>query len=250
MIAEFDDPRLAAIYDTVNTYGDNEQPDFYAQVAADTGAATVVELGCGTGMVARALAARGYRVTGVEPSPAMLAIARTRPRADQVQWIAGDASVLDADASTGAFDFAFMSGHVAQFFVTDESWRSALGALHRTLRPGGHLAFESRNPQAREWQHWTRPRTRTVDDPTAGRIETWTEVDDVSDGIVTYRNHYRFATTGEDLVSHARLRFRTEAELRAALYAAGFAVEQVYGDWDRSPVAPTHPELIFVAVRD
>ena len=102
----------------------------------------------------------------------------------------------------------------------------------------------------REWERWTRPRTRLIDDPAAGRIQTWTEVDDVTDGIVTYRNHYVFTATGDDLVSHARLRFRAEPELHSSLAAAGFTVEHVYGDWDRSPVSPTNPELIFVARRD
>ena len=41
-----------------------------------------------------------------------------------------------------------MTGHVAQFFLTDEHWRAALTALHAALRPGGRLAFESRNPDA------------------------------------------------------------------------------------------------------
>ena len=136
LIAEFDDPRLVAIYDAVNAYGDNEQPDFYAQVAADMGAVSIVELGCGTGLVSRKLAALGYQVTGVDPSAAMLDVARRGPGAEHVRWICGDASALDASA--GASDMAFMSGHVAQFFVSDESWTTALDRAPRratTRRP-------------------------------------------------------------------------------------------------------------------
>jgi SAM-dependent methyltransferase len=40
--------------------------------------ATVLDLGCGTGHFARALAERGYRVTGVDPERAMLGVARER----------------------------------------------------------------------------------------------------------------------------------------------------------------------------
>jgi hypothetical protein len=53
-----------------------------------------------------------------------------------------------------------------------------------------------------------------------------------------------------DLVSFARLRFRTRAELTTSLAAAGFAIEHVYGTWARGPVTPEHPELIVVAHRD
>lgn len=244
-IAEFTDPRLVAIYDTVNPYAPDAQPGFYAQLAAEVGAASIIDLGCGTGLITCELARLGYRLTGVDPAPAMLDIARHRPYGEHVHWIDGDAGRLGPlDA-----DLAIMSGHVAQFFLTDESWLEALTALHGALRPGGRLAFESRNPGAREWEGWTRDARVRADDPTAGRVDTWSEVHDVSDGIVSYLIHYAFAATGEELVSRARLRFRTLAELTRSLADAGFAVERVYGDWDRRAAGPTTPELIVVAVR-
>jgi len=45
------------------------------------------------------------------------------------------------------------------------------------------------------------------------------------------------------------LRFRSEPELVASLADAGFAVERVYGGWDRRPASPTTRELIVVARR-
>jgi SAM-dependent methyltransferase len=245
LIAEFDDPRLVAIYDAVNAYGDHEQPDFYAQVATDIGATAIVELGCGTGLVTCHLAERGYRITGVDRSSEMLAFARRRHGADQVTWVHGGAPAFGAPEA----DLAFMAGHVAQFFITDDEWCEALGALHHALRPGGVLAFETRNPDAREWERWSADRIRSVDDPDAGRIETWTECHDVRDGIVSYTNHYRFAATGETLTSSAALRFRALPALDETLAAAGFNVDDVYGNWDRTAVSPTAPELILVAHR-
>jgi hypothetical protein len=87
----------------------------------------------------------------------------------------------------------------------------------------------------------------SVEDPTAGRVDTWTEVGDVRDGIVSCAGHYRFAATGEELVSPIRLRFRTQEELTRSLADAGFELERMYGDWDRRPVDPTTRELIVVA---
>ena len=140
-----------------------------------------------------------------------------------------------------------MTGHVAQFFVTDESWHAALTALHGAVRAGGRLAFESRNPGAREWEQWTPGACTSVHDPIAGRIDTWSDVRDVRNGVVTYVNHYVFAATGEALVSEGRLRFRSQAELTQSLADAGFAVERIFGDWDRRPAGPTTRELIVVA---
>jgi SAM-dependent methyltransferase len=175
----------------------------------------------------------------------MLDIARREPFGDRVRWVHGDATRL----GTPAADLAIMTGHVAQFFVTDESWQTALTALHAALRPGGHVAFETRNPDAREWERWTRSERSTVNDPDAGRIEIWSEVHDVVDGIVSYTIHYAFEANGEELVSRCDLRFRSLTELHASLAGAGFAIEHVYGDWDRRPAGPTTRELIVVAAR-
>jgi hypothetical protein len=41
---------------------------------------------------------------------------------------------------------------VAQVFLDDAEWATTLRAIHTALRPGGHLAFESRNPDDRAWE--------------------------------------------------------------------------------------------------
>jgi SAM-dependent methyltransferase len=243
VIVEFTDPRLVAVYETVNAYDPGTQPDFYLGLAAEVGARAVVDIGCGTGLITRELAQQGYDVTGVDPAPAMLEVARTRPHGDQVRWLEGGPDRLPA----GAADLAIMSGHVAQFFIRDEAWAGALAAVGRALRPGGHLAFESRDPAAREWERWTRAERRSYDDPVAGVIEVWAEVTGVAGGVVSYDNHYAFAATGDEVVSPTRLRFRTLDELRRSLEGSGFSVERVAGDWDGRPPGPTTGELVVVA---
>ena len=50
----------------------------------------VLDLGCGTGLLATAIAARGPAVTGVDPAAAMLAIARDREGGGRVTWVHAD----------------------------------------------------------------------------------------------------------------------------------------------------------------
>ncbi|MFD3444695.1 class I SAM-dependent methyltransferase [Microbacteriaceae bacterium 4G12] len=241
--AEFTDPRLVAVYDSLNPYDAGTQPAFYLRLAEELGARSVLDVGCGTGLVTREFVDRGYAVTALEPSAEMIAVARRRIGEDRATFLAGGTALLGAlDA-----DLAFLSGHVAQFFLTDVSWQRALNDLRRALRTGGTLAFETRNPAVREWETWSDGPPRVSVDPVAGRIETWTRVDDVDAGIVSCTLHYRFLDTGEELAAANRLRFRTPAELEASLADAGFAIEETFGGWDRRPFEADSAEIILVA---
>jgi SAM-dependent methyltransferase len=154
------DPRLVEMYDTDNPRG--ADTDFYLRLAADLDAHKILDLGCGTGLLTRELAVNGRRVVGIDPSPMMLAYARRQLGADAVHWIEGDSSAL----GTPEADLVIMTGNVAQVFLDDADWATTLRAIHAALRVGGHLAFESRNPNARAWEGWNREATyEQVDSP-------------------------------------------------------------------------------------
>jgi SAM-dependent methyltransferase len=243
-IPEFTDPRQVAIYDAVNAYEPGTQPDFYLGVAEEVSAETVIDLGCGTGIITLEFARRGYRMIGVESSRVMLEVAQKNAGADGVQWVHGGAG----QAGTPGADLAFMSGHVAQFILNDAEWLETLAGVKEALRPGGYLAFESRDPRAREWERWT-GRKRIIPDSPYGRIESWTEVTNVEGEVVFAVGHRRLLQTNEELVSPFALRFRSEELLRQSLTSSGFLVESVFGDWDRRPSAPGERELIVIARR-
>ncbi len=60
-------------------------------------------------------------------------------------------------------------------------------------------------------------------------------------------DNYLFTATGEHLISPVALRFRALDEIAASLDAAGFAIDEVYGDWDRRLAGPGEKEIIVVA---
>jgi SAM-dependent methyltransferase len=242
LIPEFTDPRQVVIYDSVNSYEPGTQPDFYLGVAEEVRAETVVDLGCGTGIVTLEFAREGYRTIGVDPSSLMLEVAQQKPGADGVQWVQGSAGEL----GTPGTDLAIMSGHVAQFILDDSGWLETLAGVRKALRPGGCLAFESRDPRAREWECWN-GRKRIIPDSPCGRIESWTEVRNVEGDVVHAVGHRRLLDSNEELVSPFALRFRSEELLRQSLTASGFSVESVFGDWDRRPSGPGERELIVIA---
>jgi len=236
--AIFADPRLARVYDALDA---PERPDLdaYAAMAEEFGARVVVDVGCGTGVLACRLAARGRTVIGIDPAGASLEVARDRPHADRVRWLHGGA----ADLPPLGADLALMTGNVAQVFLTDAEWADALRACRRALRPGGRLAFEVRDPDRRAWRLWTREASRRVLDlPEVGTFETWYELVEVALPYVTFRHEFVFRRDGVRATSQSTLRFRDRAEILASLAAAGLAVESVRDAPDRRGL-----EFVFVA---
>ncbi len=90
------DPRLAALYDALNPA--DASTAFYLSLPAAP-PARILDVGCGTGLLACEFATRGYDVTGADPAAAMLATARGRPGGDQVRWIQADAASLATGTS-------------------------------------------------------------------------------------------------------------------------------------------------------
>lgn len=238
------DTRLVELYDLDNPRGIDT--DFYLALAKEIAARHIIDFGCGTGLLTCELAVEGRQIIGIDPSAAMLKVARRKPGAERVQWVEGDSSALGKREA----DLAIMTGNVAQVFLDDIEWAATLHALHMALRPGGYLAFESRNPLARAWEKWNRDDTFAQIDTPFGLMECWLDLVNVEDGKVRFVGHNVFKSTGEDVIASSELRFRYKAELANSLINAGFTIEQVYGNWHREPFKDTSRLIIFVAPCD
>lgn len=240
LCASYADQRLAAVYDALNPPGAHTA--FYLGLAGEA-PVHVLDLGCGTGLLACRLAARGHHVTGADPAAAMLDVARSRPGGDMVRWIETDAAGLSAGSR---FDLVIMTGHVLQIFLDDCDVRAALRAVRRQLAPGGRVAFETRNPAAREWAGWN-PRDTQQHVTAAGvAADVHYDIRSVAGELVTYETCFRFA--GEDtVVVPETIRFMSQDQVAAFLADAGLTQVTWYGDWDQSSFSPASPEIIAVA---
>ena len=236
--AHYELSELAALYDIDN--GWSADRSFYRDLAGKT-PCRVLEIGCGTGLIARAMAERGHRVTGVDPAQAMLDTGRNAPFGERIDWVRATAQDFAVDRR---FDLAFMTGHAFQVLLTDEDIAQSLTNIRLHLAPGGVFAFESRNP-ALAWER--------IFDGAAG-LET-------SDGLVPVE--WKVLWRRGDLVrfdthyhlpdgirtSESTLRFLSLEQLAAFLQDAGFEIRSVHGDWDRSAFDPANSrEIIILAV--
>ncbi|MET9230633.1 class I SAM-dependent methyltransferase [Lentzea sp. NPDC003310] len=227
--ALFADARLARLYDAFD--GPRDDLALYTGIAAELGAASVLDVGCGTGCLGVLLADAGLAVVGVDPALASLDLARAKD--SRVTWLHGDATTLPPLQ----VDLATMTGNVAQVFLGDD-WEETLRGVHDALRPGGHLVFETRRPEAKAWEGWAETTHRVV-----GGVEEVREMLGVDLPFVSFRHTYRFPD-GTEIASDSTLRFRSRAEVEDSLVTCGFAVVDVRD-------APERPgrEHVFLARR-
>ncbi len=241
---QFCDARLASLYDLFCPW--EQRGDFTFYLPMVMSAEAVLDVGCGTGALlkrARESGQRG-RLCGLDPAIGMLERARSCP---DVEWILGDLASVRWD---GAFDLVLMSGHAFQVFVGDDEVRASLDAIRSALTDDGRFAFETRNPLAREWERWTPAHPAEVTAADGATVQMTHEVETPVDGdIVRFTSTFSCDDWGRPQVSRSTLRFLDTDALSSFLDGAGLVVEEQFGDWDRSPLTATSPEIITIAGR-
>lgn len=109
---------------------------------------TVLDIGCGGGILAESMAARGARVTGIDLGDAPLAVARLhlKESGQQVHYRRIGAEEL-AHERTGEFDVITCMEMLEH--VPDP--RFTIGACARLVKPGGHVFFSTINRNPKSW---------------------------------------------------------------------------------------------------
>ncbi|MDQ0455385.1 class I SAM-dependent methyltransferase [Rhizobium paknamense] len=232
---------MARFYDAFNHHG--EDGAFYENFAKQP--CRILDVGCGTGSVTLRLAAKGHKVTGIDPAPGMLTVARQKDGAHKVEWHQTTAEDFQSERR---FDLAIMTGHVFQVFQDDRETHAALKAIHRHLAPEGTIIIESRNPLQKAWQDWTPEKTRSsAEIADAGRVEVFYEVKRVEDEHVTFDAVFTVVESGKTFISESRLRFASAQTIRRLFNEAGFRTIDLLGWWDGSVFTTQSPEIIVIA---
>ncbi len=235
----YSDEEAAALYGMLNPRGPSY--DFYLALVVD--AKSVLDVGCGTGTILCRAREAGHagRLCGVDPDGAMLDVARRRT---DIEWVAGTAASMAWD---GEFELAVMTSHAFQVLVGDDELRSSLTAIRRALRVGGHFAFETRNPLAREWESWNPQNAMDVVDPSGRSVRISYQVESVVGDVVTFTETTSDPDGALLRVDRGSLRFLDVDTLSGFLADAGFEIGAQYGGWFREPLDPASPEIVTVA---
>jgi SAM-dependent methyltransferase len=229
---------LAPFYD-LDLEGYEDDVRLYEQLL-HSGVRRVLELGCGTGRVAAPLARAGLEVTGVDISPAMLAIGHERAGALGVRLIEGDMRALDLGEQ---FDAVLVPLGGLQHLETVDDLLAGLGTVARHLAPEGLGVVDVEAPHAEDFtagpqplvEHWTREwasgggaqvtKTVAVDARPAEGVREVTWHFDVQPAEGPLRR----------VTQRFTLRTLTPAEIALAARIAGLEVTGEFGSYDLDP---------------
>ena len=203
--------RAADTYDETRGF-----PPGVGDLVADSAAtalgpgARVLDVGIGTGRIAKPLLARGLAVTGVDLSPKMMhrLLETLPPGVPRPPLVEADAAWLPL--ASGTFD-AVLSVHVFHLIA---HWQAALEEIRRALKPDGIFLT------GYEWKPPDSPGTRLLD-------------------------KWRNLVQARGLATHAGPGTRDFDDVKAALFAMGAVMDEwPVGEWETARTLARHIETI------
>lgn len=229
--------------------------DFYREFARKLGG-PVLELGCGTGRVAIPLARDGREVVGLDLSPHMLRLARSKAEGlPNIRFVRGDMSRFDLGRK---FRLIVVPFRAFQHLMTPKAQRSCLEAVRRHLEPRGRFLVQLFVPRLEYCleQAAQAPASRDeVVDPRTGDRWTLSVANRRNDALrQTMRETWiwtRRDSAGREVQrteDELSLRWTFVDEMRHLLELSGLEPVACYGNFQKGPVT-SRSEQIWVTKR-
>lgn len=250
---------VADLYDFVVPYQQRPDVPFFVAAATEQGG-PVLEIGCGTGRVLVPTARAGIEIVGLDASQRMLALCRAHLSQEpddvrrRVRLVEGDMRAFDLGQTFSLITLPFRP---FQHLVTVEDQRACLACIRRHLAPGGRMVLDLFNPflemlantpigqEIGQELAFTMPDGRRV--VRCHRYTAHDRFNQVNDVELIYDVTYPDGRQ-ERLVHAFRMRYLFRFEVEHLLARCGFAIEQIYSGYDKSPFGSTYPgELIVIA---
>lgn len=253
-----DQPLLAELYDLVPTYHTRTDVDFYLQCCKAAGG-PILELGCGTGRVLLPVAEAGCRITGIDLSEHMLSQCRRKlafkaPEVqERVKLVQGSITEFDIDDS---YELAIIPFRVLQHLIDVDDQLSCLRNVNRHLAINGKLILDVfqvnlqyiNNPisceEKEDFPEYQFPDGRRL--RRTSRLSAFHRAEQYNDVEMIYCLTNPDGVT-ERIVQAFPMRYFFRYEMEHLLERCGFKIVDLFGNFDKSPLAADSPEMIFVA---
>jgi SAM-dependent methyltransferase len=249
---------LGVLYDYVGAYTTRADVAFYVdEVSGADG--KILELASGTGRVLLPIARSRKDIVGIERSRTMLDRCREKLAAEpsevqaRVQLHSGDMRDFSLDERFAA---AIIPFRAMQHLLSVDDQLACLDCIRRHLVPGGRLVFDVFNPDfarlsAATGEEFEDTAETLLPDGShfrrTGRIVSVHRVDQINEIELIYYVTPVGGGEAERRVHAFPMRWYLRFELEHLLARAGFTIDAIYGNFDRSPLIDESPEMIVAA---
>ncbi len=242
-VAFFDDDYLRIYRPTFTPERTAAEVDFIEQALEVPRGGAVLDLACGYGRHAIALALRGHRVTGLDFNAHYLDIAAEEGRAAgaQIEWRQGDMRALPFDR-----EFASVYSFFTSFgYYDDDENEQVLAGIARALQPGGRFLIEMLN---RDWL-LTHPQQLVWTQQEDGSFLMEETIIELAASRVITRQTLINPTGGPKVNKEYALRAYTCAELTSLLRRHDLHVIATWGGIQREPYSTESRRLALLCER-
>ncbi len=222
---------------------------FYVQEAQKADG-PALELGCGTGRILIPIAQGGVRITGLDRSPSMLAVAKKKVSAlnartrERIRLVRGD---MRDFALRTRYNLIIVPYRAFLHLLTPEDQRQALVNIRKHLADGGHLIMNNFDPRLdiiaehtgilgnalKKDDEFVQPRTRR-------HVIVWDSrsydpANQLVDQLFIFEELDEMGRSLKRTASSYTLRYIYRYEMEYLFELSGFQVEALYGDFKRGP---------------
>ena len=185
----------------------------------------LLDLGCGTGLNFIPLLERGWEVTGCDISPAMLGFARAKV-GDRAKLLVTDMRSLP---KLGEFDLIWAVNEPLNYLLSPEELEAALAGIRRNLAPRGLALFDVFTLKSLRALF-----TSEIAVEGEGRTFLWSGKESSEAVFAGSIVEATLAIEGDEGSAHLhRVRHLPEAEILAAIEAAGLCCGGVFGEYEK-----------------
>jgi SAM-dependent methyltransferase len=239
----FDEEYLRLYAPVLTEERTRQEVAFVASVLGLPAGSSILDLACGQGRILLPLAKQGYRMTGVDLSPTLLAKARTDAeiRGLHVDLVHADMRRFKLSAPVDAVISMFST---IGYFETDPEDQATFEHVAAVLRPGGSFLLDTANPLA-VFRHYA--------------AKDWLETPDGLRVLVQRAYNARSGRNREDwriirpdgTEEHRwfQVRLYTLPELAALLERVDLAIERVFGGLQEEEYGLASRRLIVLSRR-
>ena len=207
---------------------------------ADLGKGDVLDLACGPGRHAVALAKKGFRVTGVDLSPFLLKKAMDLARAESadVEWVRED---MRRFVRPEAFDLVINIFTAFGYFDDKRDDIKVLRNIHQSLREGGALVMEIMGKECLANGFLSTTSEELAD----GRLLV--ERHEICDDWTRLKNQWILIENGTTTTFRFEITIYSGQELKDRMLEAGFGDVKLFGGLDGCEYGPNARRLVAVA---